>query len=71
MAVSLFVAILLIRKRGFINRAFSLLLIGVLFAITSAIDARLPLLALLISGIECVVLLLISKFTRGAVPKRN
>lgn len=69
MALSIFITIMCLRSRK-IN--YRIIIIGIavaLLIITSMIDARLPILALFAVAVEYVILLVVSKHTRGNVSK--
>lgn len=68
-SLSLFIALLGLRYKRRIKKLFFAAMAVALFIITSAIGARLPLLALAIVGVEALILFLISRFTKGNVSK--
>lgn len=67
MALSVFISTFLLRAKR--KRVLSIALIVILLGITATIDARLPLLALFAVAIEMVVLIVISRLKKGAMPK--
>ena len=68
-ALSIFIAVLYLRNKGIIKKVLIATLALILFLIMTAINSRLVLLAFMVVGIEAIVLLLISRYTKGTVPK--
>ena len=69
MALSVFIVIIYLKGKSFISKVFLEFLAFVLLMITSAIGSRLVFLTLIVVSIEAVILLLISRYTKGKVPR--
>ena len=68
-ALSVFIVFLCLKNKGFIKRLFFIALALIMFTTTLAIGSRLVSLAFAAVLVEFILLLLISRYTKGTMPK--
>ena len=68
-SLCVFIPILFLRRKSVFLKLVAIGMIAVLVGLAVTINARLPVLALVIVAVEAVALLLVSRYTKGAVHK--